>query len=254
MTITLTDPNADFGASADYAQPYVTRGILGYFDFGGTLAQSAKNLIDPGTSGAFVGAPAVTAENIRTTGFSAYFDTGIQLPATYTVVMLAKAIAISAAAAGRTAFFADYNGGEGGSAIYIGNPGTGGSPEASLQSISRYSNAGTPTQNTAVPINVPNLLTYKVLAQVVSEVAGVTNMTFYDLTDNLSVAASPKTGLRVLSGRNLLFGSSYVNAWLGQADICGGLVHAAALTADELARSRAWLVAEAKHKNPAITA
>lgn len=254
MTITLTDLSANFGANADYAQPPVTRGILGYFDFGGTLTQSAKNLIDPGTSGMFVGAPPVTAENVRTTGFSSYFDTGLQLPANYTVVMLAKAITISADAAGRTAFFSDYAGADGGSALYIGNPGTGGSPEAALQSISRYNNAGTPTQVTATALNVPNLLVYKVVAQVVSEVAGVTNMAFYDLTDGLSGAATPKTGPRVLTGRNLLLGSGYTNAWLGQADISGTVVHGAVLSADELAQCRAWLVSEAQYKNAAITA
>lgn len=94
MGIATVSPAADYSAFAVGNTLFpVTGGLTDLFYFGGTQAQSAKNLISGGTDLAVVGAPTINA-NSATLGSVQYtnaFDLGHVLKQSHTVIVVAKA-------------------------------------------------------------------------------------------------------------------------------------------------------------------
>jgi hypothetical protein len=236
---TLTHGN--FAGNSIYFQPAVTRGLLGLYFLGGTLAGSVKNQYGTAPALGTVGTPAINAGGYASlTPNVNYFTTGIPDQTVGTLLAVARATdamtgnygtplitayGVSAAQNAAQAF---------GTALGYSASGT--YPQASLRG-GMGTNSGSVITQTAAGVDVvTNASTFKFLGATFPGTNTAGTITEYNQTD-ATIGTSAYTGTPTANAiEQFLIGSSASGAvFQGTADMGFAAIYNDALTQSEIA-------------------
>ncbi|WP_431282734.1 hypothetical protein ACQW02_25555 [Humitalea sp. 24SJ18S-53] len=231
MTTLIRCRPADFAANALGFLPPVAAGLLGWWYFGGTLAQSIRNLAPGGVDATVVGAPAVSAGYISCVGNSAYLNTSIAEPPEATILVGMRSMATFATSANETMPVSSY-GPSGGLGFWLAKSGASVGPIGVLRAHAFVDNAGAYLQ-VAASVTETNLSTWKFASLTVDDGVGVN---VYDQTDNLTAGATSALARKILvPPRTFRIGSSHNSTFAGGVDLAFVAIYNRVLTPTERA-------------------
>ncbi|WP_431281674.1 hypothetical protein ACQW02_20015 [Humitalea sp. 24SJ18S-53] len=229
MATLIRVPGADFSANALGFLPPVADGLQGWWYFGGTLAQSIRNLAPGGVDATATGSPAVSTGHISCIGNSVYLNTSIPETAELTILIALRSFATFANTANEVMPLSTY-GSNGGAGFWLAKSGASVGPIGILRAHSFVDNAGAYLQVPA-SITEANLSTWKFASMTVDDGVG-TNV--YDQTGGLTAAGTSALARKiVVPPRTFRIGSSYNTSFQGGVDLAFAAIYSRVLTLAE---------------------
>jgi len=146
MATIIRVAGADFSANAIGFIPPVASGLVGWFQMGGTLSQSLRNLAPGGDDASAVGSPTVSASYISCDGLVDYLTTGIDETAGLTLIAVGRATGDVLTPETRPAFIGNYGAGGVNRGVMLYATASVGPDAAALNSAGAYLDAGVDAQ------------------------------------------------------------------------------------------------------------